>query len=75
LSFDDEEDDTIRFQKLLKSITPLVQTLNSMSIEDRIEWRFKNQDMLSHNYDVFLKRKNTVEQINKFALIVEKLKI
>jgi hypothetical protein len=75
LSFDDEEDDTLRFQKLLKSITPLVQTLNSMSIADRIGWRFKHQDMLSHNYDVFLKRKNTVEQINKFALIVEKLKI
>lgn len=75
LSFDDEEDDTIRFQKLLKSITPLVQTLNSMSIEDRVEWRFKNQDMLLHNYDVFLKRKNVIEQINKFALIVKKLKI
>jgi hypothetical protein len=75
LSFDDEEDDVIRFQKLLKSITPLVQSISSMNLQDRVRWRFKHQDMLLHNYDVFLKRKNTVEQINKFALIVEKLKI
>lgn len=75
LSFDEEEDDVVRFQKLLKSVTPLVQRLNAMTLRERVEWRFSHHEMLLHNYDVLLKRKNLVEQINKFGLKVAELKI
>jgi hypothetical protein len=67
LSFDDEEDDIIRFQKLLKSITPLVKELSTLNRQQRIEWRFKNQTLLSYNYNMCLQRKNAKEQMNFFA--------
>lgn len=52
LSFDDVEDPVERYRQLLNSITPVVKMLKNMSSADRIAWRFKNPEVLKHNYQV-----------------------
>lgn len=75
LSFDEEEDDVVRFQQLLKSITPVVKNISAMNLNDRVEWRFSHQDMLIQNYNNFLLRKNASEQMNLFGRKVLDLNI
>jgi len=70
LNFDDEEDDIVRYQKLLKSISPVVEELSKMPIDQRIEWRFKNQELLQHNFDAFLQRNHATQQLNLFGKII-----
>lgn len=73
LSFDEEEDDVARFQQLLKSITPLVKNISAMNLQERVEWRFSHPDVLMHNYNNLLLRKNADEQINLFGRKVAEL--
>lgn len=73
LSFDEEENDVVRFQQLLKSITPLVKNISAMNSQERVEWRFSHQDVLVHNYNTLLQRKNAKEQMNLFGRKVAEL--
>jgi hypothetical protein len=67
LSFDDEEDDVIRYQKLIKSITPTVKMLKAMAREERIDWRFKDKKLLKNNHEILFSRIHVKETMNKFA--------
>jgi hypothetical protein len=77
LSFDFEKDPVQRYKKLLESITNTVNKLKTMSKEEQIEWRFKNKDILIHNFKTmtnstysktkltsFLKDLNSQHEIN-----------
>lgn len=50
LSFDDEDDNILRYKKLLESIKESCKYLDSLSFDQQIEWRFKNKEILNHNY-------------------------
>lgn len=67
LSFDDEENDVIRYQKLIKSITPTVKMLKAMTREERIDWRFKDKKLLKNNHEILFSRIHVKETMNKFA--------
>lgn len=50
-SFDDEEDPINRYKLLLNSITDTVMNLKDMNESQRRDWRFKNTDVLIHNFN------------------------
>ena len=66
LDFDDEPDDIVRYKKLLDSATATVNLLKTMSREEQIEWRFSNEELLDHNYAVFIENQHRKRQILKF---------
>jgi hypothetical protein len=70
LDFDDEPDDVIRYKKLLISANQAVRTLEELSREDQIEWRFKNSRLLKYNYAVFLENMHTKQQIALFETML-----
>lgn len=67
LSFDDEPDDIIRYQKLLESITLTVQELLRMNRNQQLRWRFRHLEILEFNYKTFLARKHPKSQIELFS--------
>jgi len=70
LDFDDEPNDLIRYMKLIDSIKQTVDTLLSYSRKDQIAWRYQYEEVLQYNFNVFLERKNTNEQLSKFELML-----
>lgn len=73
LSFDDEPNDIIRYQKLLKSISPLIKELSLKSKDYQLEWRYKNKELLEYNYKNFFLRKHTEESIELFINKIKNL--
>jgi len=74
LDFDDEPDDIIRYKKLLESATASVKILNSLSREEQIEWRFNNNKLLEHNYEVFIENRHRKQQLLKFEELLLEIK-
>jgi hypothetical protein len=66
LSFDWEPDNIIRYRKLLESITPLVKQLALISVKEQMDWRFKNIELLEHNYNIFLQQQQSSTTCNAF---------
>jgi hypothetical protein len=66
LSFDWEPDNIIRYRKLLESITPLVKQLALISVKEQMDWRFKNIELLEHNYNIFLQQQQSSTACNAF---------
>lgn len=71
LSFDDEQDNVLRYKKLLNSAKDTCAYLDSLPRDKKIEWRFKNKELLEHNFLTMqnseyskLKLKNFVESLN-----------
>jgi hypothetical protein len=71
LEFDSESDNILRYRKLLDSITPLVQSLSEKDIEEKINWRFKDKELLEYNYSIFVANYHSKKQKEKF---LEKIK-
>jgi hypothetical protein len=67
LSFDEEEDDVLRYKKLLASIESTVTHLRSMPRDEQIDWRFKQLDLLEYNRQVFVRKENTMQQLGIFS--------
>ena len=51
LSFDLEPDPVLRYKKLLKTVIDASQKLDQMTREERVAWRYKNEDVLIHNFE------------------------
>lgn len=62
LHFDSEPDDILRYKKLLESIIPIVKSLAEKDIEEKINWRFKNKELLEYNYNVFVENYHSKKQ-------------
>lgn len=73
LSFDDEQDDVIRYKKLLSSITETVNYLKTLTRDQQIEWRYKEKELLEYNYTVFTRRENTKKQLEVFVKKLESI--
>ena len=56
LSFDQESNNILRYKKLLESITSLTKQLAAASIKEQMDWRFRNIELLEHNYNIFLQQ-------------------
>jgi hypothetical protein len=56
LSFDQEPNNILRYKKLLESITSLTKQLAAASIKEQMDWRFRNIELLEHNYNIFLQQ-------------------
>jgi hypothetical protein len=67
LSFDDEPDDVLRYKKLLISVENTVKHLRSLSRDKQIEWRFKESELLIYNREVFIRKENTMKQLEVFS--------
>lgn len=50
-SFDFDTDPVTRYKKILGIVNTLCTELKNMTHEERIAWRFKNQDVLNYNYE------------------------
>ena len=73
LSFDYEPDMILRYRGILNSINKLVLDLSTMSKQEKIDWRFKHQEILEHNYQVFLNTLHSEKQSQLFFELVRKL--
>lgn len=71
LDFDDEEDDVIRYKKLLVSVADTVNYLKTMSRAEQINWRYKEWMLLEHNYRQFLKMEHSKNQYLKFVELIK----
>ena len=67
LSFDNELDDVLRYKKLLASVEHTVTHLRSLSRDEQIAWRFKQLDLLIYNRAVFVRKENTMKQLEIFS--------
>jgi len=66
LSFDWEEDDITRCQMLVESVQDTCDKLKAMSREEKIAWRFKNQEKLIHNYKILTSSPHTIYNLYEF---------
>jgi len=66
LSFDDEPNDTVRYKKILETISVLAKKLDNMSREEKIKWRFGHEEILLHNFRTMKETALTKSKIIKF---------
>lgn len=66
LSFDDEPDNTKRYLKLLDTVKETCKHLDSMTRDQKLEWRFKNQDVLKHNFSTMIDSAFSKSKLIKF---------
>lgn len=67
-SFDFITDPVLRYQKILSQVKGICQNLNKMTKQERINFKFKNHEVLNHNYNVLVKetrRQFEIENIHK----------
>lgn len=67
LSFDDEQDDVLRYKKLLFSIKDTVAQLSTLTRAQQIEWRYKGWMTLEHNFQQFQQMTHSKQQYLKFV--------
>lgn len=65
-SFDSEQDNLIRYEKILTTVREAVKYLDSLSAAEKINWRFKNQEILKHNFKTMIESKHTQLKLEKF---------
>jgi len=66
LDFDNEDDYIERYIKLIDSVKHVCKKLDQMSNEEKINWKFKNADVLIHNYNTLKTSQYTVNKLDKF---------
>ncbi len=50
-SIENETDHYTRFQRIHEQVSKITKHLKSMSIQERLKWRFMREDVLNFNYD------------------------
>lgn len=66
LSFDSEPDHVLRYKKLLTSVKDACMQLNSLHKKRQIAWRFKNKELLMHNYSTMCKQQYSRDKLMLF---------
>jgi hypothetical protein len=66
LSFDLEKDHVLRYKKLLISVKDACKQLDSMDAKQQIAWRFKNKELLMHNYSTMRKQQYSRDKLIEF---------
>jgi hypothetical protein len=65
LSFDFIDDQCERLFGLYRAIESVTVELSKMSIKEKNAWRFKNEAVLTHNYQTFFRNAEKIEQDTK----------
>jgi len=71
-SFDDIEDPIERYKKLLESVENTCDMLDSMTQEEKIAWRFKNVEILQHNFMVMIHSTYAVDKLAKLVIDMDR---
>ena len=71
-SFDSEANELNRIKKIIKELRRVVTHINSMSTEEKINWKFKNLGVLRHNYNMLFDRRQ--EQSDLYHLFLSACK-
>jgi len=66
LDFDDEPNPKERYTKLLKVVEDTCKKLDSMTQEQKVDWRFKNKEVLIHNFKIMTESSFSNEKLIKF---------
>jgi len=66
LGFDDEPDNIVRYQKILKCIEDICSFLDKASKSQKIEWRFQRADILKHNFKNMISSNYSKLKLRKF---------
>lgn len=66
LSFDFIQDPIHRYKELLKTVKTTCETFKNISPEDQLRWKFKNEEVLLHNYDTMAKRCHSKNKLKDF---------
>ena len=66
LSFDLISDHIERCKAMFKSIKQSCKTFENLSREEQINWKFKNQDILIHNYETMSRRNHSKSKLKRF---------
>jgi len=68
LSFDDEPDNILRYKKLLATVIDICKMLDSMSRDQKIEWRFKNKELLIDNFTTMISSSYSRQKLLDFLI-------
>jgi len=71
LSFDFEENYIDRIFKIIKVLEDTCSELKSMSREKQIEWKFKNEEVLIHNYNTTKNQEHSQKKLKQFVLLLD----
>lgn len=71
LSFDYEPDHLLRYKKLLQSVKNACEKISGMHKKQQIAWRFKNKDLLMHNYTTMAKQEYSRKKLEIFLRTVQ----
>ncbi len=74
-SFDSEPNDIKRYKMLLAQLKELCAMLDSMTQEQQINWRFKNQEILINNYDMLFYKTYSKKKMFQFLVEFSKLQL
>lgn len=67
-SFDKEKNILTRIEKISNEIRRVCHLLKNMSHKEQMNWRFKNEEVLLHNYQTYQKNKFNKSTFSKFLL-------
>ena len=67
LSFDDEPDWWHRYRKILETVADTCKYLDSLTRDQKIEWKFKNQEILLHNYRTVSVKQYSNDKMKQFV--------
>ena len=66
LSFDLIKDPITRYKALLESIKKSCKEIKNLSRDEQINWKFKNKDILLHNYETMTERAYSKNKLKTF---------
>ena len=72
-SFDEELNTKERYLKIIKTIKKTITHLDSLNKFQQIDWRFKNQEKLLHNFNLVMDYNLEKEKFNNLITQLEKI--
>ena len=72
-SFDEEPDTKKRYLKIIEAVKKTVNHLDSLNKFQQIDWRFKNQEKLLHNFNLVMGYNLEKEKFNNLITQLEKI--
>jgi len=72
LDFDEETDNIKRYQGLLRSVGRAVKSLRKMNKSQRIDWKFKNKEVLDHNHRIMINSEWSRNKLKGFLINLQK---
>ena len=73
LSFDDIKDNTKRWRALWKQCQGIIDNIRKMPLDRQQNWKFRNEDVLKHNFEVMLKGKYKKKQFKQAVCLMRDL--